>query len=147
MTATGTRTLDPRVAGRLSGARPGQSLHPFRTRSRTRSERVGDTTVGSGPTAFSSSFVVPPAGSETTVLASREWVGSGDLRYWMNGVADRFFYDSTVFDPKTSIDPGTVSVTDGGQWAGFAGGTPDRVWVDKAGVDSSSIRGWNLKRL
>lgn len=105
------------------------------------------TTVGSGPTAFSSSFVVPPVGSETTVLASREWVGSSDLRYWMNGVADRVFYDSTVFDPKTSIDPGTVSVVDGGQWAGFVGSTPDRVWVDKAGLDVVVNPWWNLDGL
>jgi len=105
------------------------------------------TTVGSGPTAFSSSFVVPPVGSETTVLASREWVGSSDLRYWMNGVADRVFYDSTVFDPKTAIDPGTVSVADGGQWAGFVGSTPDRVWVDKAGLDVVVNPWWNLDGL
>ena len=102
------------------------------------------TTVGSGPTAFSSSFDVPPAGPGTTILASREWVGSSDLRYWKNGIADRVFYDSTVFDPKTSIDPGTVSLTDGGPWAEFAGASPDRVWVDKAGVDLIVNPWWNL---
>ena len=106
-----------------------------------------DTSVGSGPTAFSSSFVVPPAGSATTVLAAREWVGAGDLRYWTNGVADRVFYDSTVFDPKTSIDPGTVTVTNGGQWAAFAGASPDRAWVDADGVDLVVNPWWNLNGL
>ena len=105
------------------------------------------TTVGSGPTTFSSSFVVPPAGPGTAVLASREWVGAGDLRYWPNGVADRAFYDSRVFDPKTSVDPAGVSVTDGGQWAEFVGSGPDRVWVDRSGGDLVVNPWWNLNRL
>jgi hypothetical protein len=105
------------------------------------------TTVGSGPTAFSSSFVVPPAGSAATVLASREWVGASDLRYWSNGVADRVFYDSSVFNPKISVDPGTVSVADGGKWAGFTGGSPDRVWVNQGSADQVVNPWWNLNGL
>jgi hypothetical protein len=105
------------------------------------------TTLGSGATAFTSSFAVPPAGPSTTVLASREWVGAGDLRYWRNGVADRVFYDSSVFKARTSVDPGTVSVTDGGQWAEFVGASPDRVWVDRTGVDLVVNPWWNLNGL
>lgn len=102
------------------------------------------TTVGTGATAFSSSFVVPAVGPGTTVLASREWVGASDLRYWMSGVADRVFYDSTVFDAKTSVDPGGVTVTDGGPWAAFVAGGPDRVWVDRSGADFVTNPWWNL---
>ena len=102
------------------------------------------TTVGSGPTAFSSSFVVPPVGPTTSIVASREWVGASDLRYWRNGIADRVFYDSTVFDAKTSVDPGTVTLTDGGPWADFVGTAPDRVWVDRTGGDLVTNPWWNL---
>jgi len=105
------------------------------------------TTVGSGPAAFTSSFVVPPPGPGTSALASRQLIGAGDLRYWQNGVADRVFYDSTVFDPKTSVDPGTVTVTNGGPWAAFVGSGPEQVWVDRAGVDLVTNPWWNLNGL
>lgn len=108
---------------------------------------VVSTTVGTGPAAFSSTFSLPPAGPATTVLASRQWVGSSDLRYWSNGVADRVFYDSTVFDPKTSVDPASASITNGGAWAVFAGGAPDRLWVDPAAVDRVTNPWWNLNDL
>jgi hypothetical protein len=94
-----------------------------------------DTTVGAGPNEFTSSFAAPGGGS--TVLPAREWVGANDLRYWQNGVADRLFYDSAALDAKTSVAPGTVSVTDGGLWTPYAGAVnPDRVWVDQASIDS-----------
>lgn len=102
------------------------------------------TTVGSGPTAFSSSFVVPVVAPATSILASREWVGSSDLRYWMSGIADRVFYDASVFEAKTSVDPGGVSVTDGGPWAAFVAGGPDRVWVDRSETDLVTNPWWNL---
>lgn len=97
------------------------------------------TTVGSGPTAFSSSFTVPaPA---TTVLASREWVGAGDLRYWRNGIVDKVYYDGSAFSPKISVDPGSVSLVDGGPWSAFVGAAPDRVWVDQ-GPGGMVINPW-----
>lgn len=105
------------------------------------------TTVGpdpSGLAAFSSSFVVPPSGSATTVQASREWVTANELRYWTNGVADRVAHDSTVFYPKISVNPATVSVTDTGQWSEFTANGPDRVWVDEQGVGLVTNPWWNL---
>lgn len=102
------------------------------------------TMVGTGATSFASTFSVPAPGSATTVRASRQWVGAGDIRYWTNGIADRVFADSTVFDPKISIDPASVPVTNGGPWATFVGPSPDRVWVDQAGTDSVVNPWWNL---
>ncbi len=110
-------------------------------------DTVVATSIGSGPTAFSSSFALPEAGPSTAVVATREWVGSSDLRYWRNGVADREFYESSVLDPKTSVDPTTVSVTDGSAWSAFVGATPDRVWVDRSGTDTVTNPWFNLKGL
>lgn len=110
-------------------------------------DTVVATSIGSGSTAFISSFALPEAGPSTDVVATREWVGSSDLRYWRNGVADREFYESSVLDPKTSVDPAAVSVTDGSAWSAFVGATPDRVWVDRAGTDTVTNPWFNLKGL
>jgi len=110
-------------------------------------DTVVATSIGSGGTAFSSSFALPEAGPSTAVVATREWVGSSDLRYWRNGVADREFYESSVLDPKTAVDPATVSVTDGSAWSAFVGATPDRVWVDRSGTDTVTNPWFNLKGL
>ncbi len=110
-------------------------------------DTVVATSIGSGSTAFSSSFALPEAGPSTDVVATREWVGSSDLRYWRNGVADREFYESSVLDPKTSVDPATVLISDGSAWSAFVGVTPDRVWVDRAGTDTVTNPWFNLKGL
>jgi hypothetical protein len=106
-----------------------------------------DTAVGTAPSGFSATFAVPPAASQSTVAPSRQWVASGDLRYWRNGVADRTAYDSTVLDDRTSIDPATASVTYGGQWSTFLADGPDRIWLDRSGVDVVVDPWWNLNRL
>lgn len=103
-----------------------------------------DTTVGSGASSFTSTVVVPPTGSGSEAVASREWVGAHDLRYWRNGIADRTYYESTVFAPRISVDPGDVTVLDNSAWAEFVGGAPDRVWVDQVGVDTVVNPWWNL---
>jgi hypothetical protein len=103
--------------------------------------------VGTGADELWTSFAVPPAGSATTVLATRDWVTTGDLRYWRNGVADRVFYDSTVLGPRVSIDPGSVALTYAGEWSSFVGPSVDRVWVDRVGVDQVINPWWNLKGL
>ena len=110
-------------------------------------DTVVATSIGSGGTAFSSSFALPEAGPSTAVVATRDWVGSSDLRYWRNGVADREFYESSVLDPKTSVDPAAVSVSDGSAWSAFVGATPDRVWVDRSGTDTVTNPWFNLKGL
>jgi hypothetical protein len=94
-----------------------------------------DTTVGSGATAFTSSFSVPPAGPGTSIVASTEWVGSNDISLWPNGIADRTYYDTSFFR-KLDVDPATVTVSDGSQWAAFVGPTPDRVWVNEGSFDT-----------
>lgn len=105
---------------------------------------VVDTTIGTGPDAFASSFVVPAPGPTTTVLATRDWVGSTDLRYSNNGIADRVLYDSSDLQPKISVDPVGVSLTDGGVWTALVGTSPDRVWVDQIGRDLVVGPWWNL---
>lgn len=102
------------------------------------------TTIGDGPTAFTSSFELPAPGSATTEVPSRRWVGTADLRYWSNGVGDRLFTDSATLDPKTSIDPSDVSVANGGPWAAFTAGGPDRVWVDQREVGQITNPWWTL---
>ena len=102
------------------------------------------TTIGDGPTAFTSSFELPAPGSATTQVPSRRWVGTADLRYWSNGVGDRLFTDSSTLDPKASIDPAGVSMTDGGPWAAFTAGGPDRVWVDQREVGQITNPWWTL---
>ncbi len=72
------------------------------------------------------------------------WVGANDLRYWMNGIADRVFADSSAFAPRISVDPLTVPVTDGSQWAQFVGGSADRVWVDDGDTGLIVNPWWNL---
>ncbi|MFM7509196.1 MAG: hypothetical protein ACKO5A_06565 [Actinomycetota bacterium] len=101
-------------------------------------------TVGTGGAAFTSSFAVPAPTPANAVLADRRWVGTMDLRYWRNGVADRVTYESTVFDARTAIDPATATIAYGGQWAAFADATPDRIWVDRSGVDVVTNPWWNL---
>jgi len=99
--------------------------------------------IGSGPTAFSSSFTVPP--SPPSILAARSWIGAGDLRYWSNGVNDRVFYESSVLGPRSSITPGSVTVAPVGPWSPFADATPDRVWVDQAEADFATNPWWNVR--
>ncbi len=103
------------------------------------------TTIGTGPTAFTSSFELPTPGSATD-LPSRRWVATSDLRYWSNGIADRVFSDSSSLAPKVSVDPAGVSVTDGGRWAPFTAAAPDRVWVDRGPLDQITNPWWNLSR-
>lgn len=103
--------------------------------------------VGTGPTSFSSTFAVPPAGPGNAAIPARQFVGAGDLRYWQNGVADRVFAESTVLTAKISVDPATVSLTDGSRWAQFVSATPDRVWVDQVSVDRVTNPWWNLNGL
>ena len=88
-----------------------------------------DTAVGVGPDAFTSSFVAPAPGSGPTELAAREWVAANELRYWANGVADRVFHDSTVFEPMDLVDPAGVAMANGSQWAPYVAASADRVWV------------------
>ena len=88
-----------------------------------------DTAVGVGPDAFTSSFVAPAPGSGPTELATREWVAANELRYWANGVADRVFHDSTVFEPMDLVDPAGVAMANGSQWAPYVAASADRVWV------------------
>ena len=38
-------------------------------------------------------------------------------------------------------------MTNGGQWALFAGGSPDRAWVDAEGIDLVTNPWWNLNGL
>ena len=104
-------------------------------------------TVGTGGSAFSSSFAMPAPTPANAVLADRRWVGATDLRYWRNGVADRVTYESTVFDTRTAIDPATAAISYGGQWSPFADATPDRIWVDRSGVDIVTNPWWNLGAL
>jgi hypothetical protein len=101
------------------------------------------TSIGSGPSTFTSTFTVPPPGPGNEVLASRELVAAGDVVYWRNGVYDKVAYGGTVFDPKISVDPGTVSLSDGSQWAPFVDPTPDRVWVDQSAVGLVTNPWWN----
>jgi hypothetical protein len=102
------------------------------------------TTVGDGPTAFSSSFDVPDPGVAATQVPSRQWVGSADLRYWSNGVGDRVYTDSSTLEPKVSVDPAAVTVSDGGAWAAFTAGGPDRVWIDQRSVGVITNPWWTL---
>lgn len=109
---------------------------------------VVDTTVGSGSTAFTSSFTLPPVGSRITVLASRDWAAAKDLTYWTNGIADRVYYDGSLFNAELiSLDPGSVSVADTSQWAQFLDGDPDRVWVHQDAYDLVVNPWWNLNKL
>jgi hypothetical protein len=110
----------------------------------TRSGQSVGTTIGTGPTAFTSSFDLPAVGAATTVVPARQWVGSADLRYWSNGVGDRLFTDSSTLDPKISIDPSGVTFADGGPWAAFTAGGPDRVWVDQREVGKITNPWWTL---
>ena len=102
------------------------------------------TTIGDGPAAFSSTFELPTPGVGSTEVPSRQWVGSADLRYWSNGVGDRVYTDSSTLAAKVSVDPADVSVIDGGQWAPFTAGGPDRVWVDQGAVGQITNPWWTL---
>ena len=93
------------------------------------------TNIGTGPTGFSSTFDLPSPGADATALADRQWIGASDLQHWRNGVADRVFYDSSVFDPRVAVDPSTATTSYGGPWNSFVAATPDRVWVDRAALD------------
>jgi hypothetical protein len=102
------------------------------------------TSIGEGPTAFTSSFELPTAGSASTQVPDRRWVATSDLRYWSNGVADRVYTDSTTLAPKLVVDPVTVQVADGGRWAPFTAAAPDRVWVDQGPVGQITNPWWTL---
>lgn len=91
--------------------------------------------IGSGPAAFTSSLTVPPAGPGTTELPTREWGGARDLRVWRNGVVDRIFYDTSLFEPVISVNPASATTSPAGMWAPYVGSSPDRIWVAQRGTD------------
>jgi hypothetical protein len=131
------RSLDP--VNRF--AAPSPLLHQVAT---SASGTTVNTTVGQGPTAFTSTVELPDPGSATTELPSRRWVTAGELRYWSNGVADRVFSDIAPLLPKLDVDPAGVSVSDGGRWSPFTDGGPDRVWVDRGRTDLVTNPWWTL---
>ena len=139
--------LDPRCPCRPSGARPdrraerdrpvhaGDAADPCGRRRIVRHDRRN------GCDAFTSSFAAP-AGGGSTVLPDRGWVGANDLRYWQNGVADRCSTTAPRSTRRSRSTPGTVTVTDGGQWTQYASSAdPDRVWVDRRRSTPSPARG------
>lgn len=102
------------------------------------------TTVGQGPTAFTSTVELPDPAATTAVLPSRRWVTAGELRYWSNGVGDRVFAGIEPLLPKVDIDVVGVSTSSGGRWAPFTTGGPDRVWVDRGRTDLVTNPWWTL---
>lgn len=131
------RSLDP--VNRFAAPSPLQ--HQVAT---SASGTTVNTTVGQGPTAFTSTFELPDPAAPTTVLPSRRWVTAGELRYWSNGVADRVFAGIEPLLPKVNVDPVGVSTSDGSRWAPFTTGRPDRVWVDQGRTDLVTNPWWTL---
>jgi hypothetical protein len=132
-TRSDQRSLDP--VNRFSG--------PFPLLHSVAGTQVS-TTIGDDAAAFTSTFDLSATASTPTVVPSRQWVATSDLRYWSNGIADRVFSDSTTLAPKVSVDPAAVSVTDGGRWAPFTATPPAQVWVDQGRVDQITNPWWTL---
>ncbi len=91
-------------------------------------------TVGEPGEAFSAEVALS-SGLDGTDQPTRALATANELRYWSNGVADRFVRDSNVFDPVVSKHPSTVSSTGGGRWEQFMGTGPTRVWLSDAATD------------
>lgn len=107
------------------------------------------TTVGAGPTAFTSTFELPDPATATTQVPARPWVATSDLRYWADPtrsdwVGDRVYAETTVLDPKLLVDPTAATVSDAGPWSAFTAGGPDRIWVDPTGTDRVTNPWWTL---
>ena len=61
---------------------------------------------------------------------TREWVTANDFIYWLNGVNDRIFHNSTSHSaPLISIDLADVALDDDSEWAPFVDPVPGHVLV------------------
>ncbi len=90
--------------------------------------------VGDGPTAYAARFALDP--SAPAVRSHPEWVTANDFIYWRNGVCDRTYYDAGLADPdQVAVDPGSVAVTDGTEWAAFVDPVPSHVLVFRNAIE------------
>lgn len=84
--------------------------------------------IGDGTDAYSARFELPDAAP--SVASHAEWVTANDFIYWRNGVCDRTFYDAGLAAPhQVAVDPTTVEIADGSEWAPFLEPSPRHVLV------------------
>lgn len=94
---------------------------------------------------FSSEVALPDPIDRNYVTPSRQWASANDLIYWMNGVADRTFYNSTAHNaPMISIDLADVTIDDDTQWTPYFDATPEHVLVYLDKLEFVISPWWNV---
>ena len=94
---------------------------------------------------YSSEIVLPDVQDRNYVQPTREWAAANDLIYWMNGVADRTFYNSTAHSaPMISIDLNDVTIDDDTEWMPYVDTTPAHVTVYLDRLEFVISPWWNV---
>lgn len=64
------------------------------------------------------------------------WIAANDRIYWLNGVADRTYYDGDLMDtPVLVIDPAALTFTDTTVWSSFVDAEPVSVLLFEEGFE------------
>ena len=94
---------------------------------------------------FDSTIDLPAPGARRYVEPTLEWVAANDFIYWINGVKDRTFYNSTAHSaPLISVDPGDVTFFDDSEWAPFLTPDPEHVLVYLDKIQFAIGPWWNI---
>ncbi|MGI9577867.1 MAG: hypothetical protein ACR2OH_06690 [Microthrixaceae bacterium] len=94
---------------------------------------------------FSSEVALPDPVDRDFVTPTREWASANDLIYWMNGVADRTFYNSSAHSaPMISIDLADVTIDDDTEWTPYFDATPEHVLVYLDALEFVISPWWNV---
>lgn len=110
-----------------------------------RTELQGNVPALTPDDLFSSSIALPDAADQTLVTPTLEWVAANDFIYWLNGVNDRTYYNSTAHSaPLLSVDLADVTIDDRTEWTPFIDPTPQHVLVYLDRIQFKITPWWNV---
>ena len=110
-----------------------------------RTELQGAVPVLTPDDLFSSSITLPDVADRQLATPTLEWVAANDFIYWLNGVNDRTYYNSTAHSaPLLSVDLADVTIDDQTEWTPFIDPTPQHVLVYLDRIQFSITPWWNV---
>jgi len=106
---------------------------------------VGGTPQVTADPLYESTITLPAPEDRHFVTPALEWVRANDFIYWLNGVNDRIFHNSSSHDPRlVSVDLADVALVDDSEWAPFIETTPAHVLVYLDPIEFMIGPWWNV---
>jgi hypothetical protein len=101
--------------------------------------------VLTGDPLYASTIDLPDPADRTFVTPTREWVAANDFIYWLNGVNDRIFHNSTSHSaPLISVDLDDVTIADDSEFVPYLDPTPAHVLVYLDRIEFMIGPWWNV---